>query len=182
VKKRKVEEFIKAVKILVKQLNQDSRYKNKKIILLGHSIGALTALAAAAELKKSISGAVIIAANAESERLYQNYLQRGMIKFYPTYSTLRNHKVAGDFWANRNSLQPLKFAANISCPILYIYASQDKTNPLADGRKLFNKTRSVKSLAVIPNEGHFFVSEQSKALVIRAIIKWLKQNYAQEKK
>lgn len=173
VKARNVEIFVADLEKVIDRLKKDRRFAASKIIIIGHSLGALVTLINAAVFKTPIAGAVVIASNAESQRLYKDYCLRGDIHEYATYSLFKHHKLAADFWQSRARLQPLKLAHQIKCPILFIYGRQDKTNPPSEGEKLLRAVKSPKKLVVIPRANHHFTKAKEQQAVWRSIKQWL---------
>jgi len=169
---------VRRVRTFVKDLDQlvnwaAKQLPEKEIILIGHSLGALISLLEAAR-NPLVSGVVAIGSNAEGYRLYRDYLKRGLIKVYKHYSSLRRHRLAKDFWTDRLHFQPLQLVPRIKCPVLYIYGSQDRTNPVGEGRKLYLRTRSSKRLAIIKGADHHFRRPRYRQQVYQVIKKWLK--------
>ncbi len=174
VKARNVEIFVADLTKVINRLKKDRRFSKRKIIIVGHSLGALVTLINAAIFKSRIAGAAVIASNAESNRLYKQYCDRGDIQEYASYSLFKRHKLAADFWQSRARLQPLKLARQIKCPVLFIYGRNDRTNPPSEGQKLLRAVKSPKKLVIIPGANHHFTKTKEQQAVWSSIKQWLK--------
>lgn len=173
-KSRLVRVFISDLKTIVTWVRREDRYSGRPIIVVGHSIGALTALLYAPSDHR-LAGVAMVGCNAESRRLYDRYVTAGMIKIFKRYSLVRRTKVARNFWQDRNRLEPGLAVRKISVHKLFVCGLRDNINPVADSRYLFRLAPAPKALHIISRADHYFRLPAEGAAFCRILLTWIKK-------
>ncbi len=169
---RKVSSYVADLSTVISWLRSQQAYKERQIVVIGHSLGGLATLLKLGQANNGIDAAVLIAVNAQPQRLYQDYLQRGLLKQLKKESHIGRQRVAVDFWKDRKSVLPLKFARRIRKPVLLIYGTEDHINPPAEGRLLYGVIPNRhKKLALIKTDHHFDTTSARNQLY-KLLIKW----------
>lgn len=145
------------------------------IILIGHSIGALTILLYAGLHPRRIVALVPIASNAEAKEKQKRLTEQGKIRFMKKYSIVGRTKVSKNFWKDRTRFEPKKFVSKIQSPVLYLVGSQDRTNPPEESRLLLSWTKPKDSaVRTIPGADHYFRPRVHQQRVVQRILPWLR--------
>ena len=173
VQKRLVGNFYYDTLDVLRWFRSHSLYRRDKIVLVGHSIGALAALLAASTRPRNLAGVVAIASNAESGGKYLAMKTAGKTEEYATFTRIGRRKVHPDFWRGRRRYVPKKFIPHIAVPTLFICGSADATNTPHESRLLYRWTRVPRVLAIIAGADHYFRSERLRLKVSKRIEQWL---------
>ena len=122
-------------------------------ILYGHSIGAATALAVAAENKK-VKLLVLESIFTSLEDIIPNY-----IRFYTgieidSIPDEISETVFNSAGVPLEKIRPVDLAEKIKIPVLIIHGKKDEKVPLPEAEKVYNRIKGPKSLMVIDSATH----------------------------
>ncbi|MEK7583758.1 MAG: alpha/beta fold hydrolase [Patescibacteria group bacterium] len=171
--KRLVGNFYRDTLDVLRYLGTDSPYRGSKIVLVGHSIGALVALLAAARRPRNLAGVVAIASNAESEKKYLAMQRAGKTEEYATFTRIGRRKVHPDFWRDRRRYVPKQFIPKISVPVLFMCGSADTINTPRESRLLYRWAHAPRTLTIVGGADHYFRTERLRFTVSKRIEQWL---------
>lgn len=173
IQKRLVSMFVSDIDTVVRWLAAHTIVNTEGVVVVGHSIGALAALIAAAVRPKQLRAIALIGCNARSKKKFKELQLRGKLRFERSYWVVGHTKVARSFWTERNRYEPRLYAGNIHIPALLICGAQDITNPVHESRLLYRWIKSPKQLVVILDCDHYFTSKRSQLRTARVIQTWL---------
>ena len=173
IQQRLVGTFIRDLDTVVHWLAIRSISNQEGIVVIGYSIGALTALIYAGLKPKRLRAVALIGCNASSKEKFKELQARGKIRFERTYWVIGRTKVARPFWTQRNHYEPRLYAGAIRIPTLLICGAKDVTNPVRESRLLYQWIKAPKQLAVIPGSDHYFTSTGSQLRTAHVIHAWL---------
>jgi pimeloyl-ACP methyl ester carboxylesterase len=141
------------------------------VYVLGHSMGASTALRACAA-RATIAGAVSIATGYGRPRALEALKSRGTIDLRSSYvDGLTLEEVARETEAALDgALERLA-----GRPVLYVAADRDMMVALASARELFDRAPEPKSFALIESD-HTYAGENARA----AVLAWLNERHPRE--
>lgn len=174
IQQRLVGMFIRDLSTVIDWLAEKNISNQEGVVVVGHSIGALTALLYAGSRPTRLRAIALIGCNARSKKKFKELLARKVLRFERTYWVVGRAKVARSFWTERNRYEPRLHAGKIRVPVLLMCGSKDVTNPPRESRLLYQWIRTRKKLAIIPGTDHYFKSEQSRLRAARVIQTWLK--------
>jgi pimeloyl-ACP methyl ester carboxylesterase len=142
------------------------------VVLIGHSIGALSTLLVAHRIRQ-LRGVVLIGCNAHAKKKFHELMAKGKVRKLARYWIIGRAKVALNFWEDRSRLEPEGFAKKITAPVLVVCGTNDVTNPPADSRTLFRWLKGPKELRLIPGTDHYFREQHPRKLISHYILRWL---------
>lgn len=130
----------------------------KSILVMGRSLGSISAIAVAYHHQNAIQGLVIKNGSANNFR-----------HLFPSSTT--NHPI----WKGESPFLNKMKMLSISKPTLIIYAEYDTIVPLEEGKELFrNAAANDKRLIIIPDAGHNDLMLVGKAQYVEAIDEFVK--------
>ncbi len=141
-------------------------------ILYGHSIGAATAIAVAAE-SDEISLLVLESIFASLENIIPNY-----IKFYTGIEIDSipegvENRVFESVEIPLDQINPEEQAKQIDVPVLFIHGEQDKKVPLEQARKIYENIQGEKAFIVIKSATHNTLWEEGGKDYFKTIIEFI---------
>jgi pimeloyl-ACP methyl ester carboxylesterase len=176
IKDRLVRNFVADLRDCIGYLGKHSLMKDG-IVLVGHSIGALTILLYAGRYPKNILGIVPIASNAEAKRKEDDLISQGKIHEFKRYTMIGRSKVPKQFWKDRLRFEPKSFAKRLRMPALFIVGSRDSINPPKESKQLYAwAPASRKALSLITGADHSFRPLTHQKAVARKTYTWLEKN------
>lgn len=150
----------------------------KKIGVMGHSLGGLTAINAAANdprIKVLVSAAApakldwdILFKGKEEEWKKQGYIQfpswkRGQIKInYGFYLDLKN-------------LDATQLIKRTNAPILVIHPEKDELVTILNSRGIYENANEPKDFVIVKDSEHMFLKQEHEAELIRLSVDWFKK-------
>ena len=125
---------------------------SKKIVLLGHSVGAGAVLFMASK-QSDIDAVISISAFAHPKQMMQRFLKR----FYaPNFlSSLIIHYVEWIIGYHYEEIAPINTICHIKCPVLLVHGSIDTTVPVEDALLISSKCKRPNiKVMIVENAGH----------------------------
>ncbi len=110
----------------------------KRVVLLGHSVGAGAVLLEASR-RNDISAVISIAAFAHPEWMMQRYLSRFRLPECCKRWVL--HYVEWVIGYRFEEIAPMNTVCRITCPVLLVHGSADKTVPVSDAQAILDHCR-----------------------------------------
>ena len=129
----------------------------KRIVLLGHSVGAAAVLLEASK-RNDITAVISIASFAHPKWMMQRYLNQYKIPDF-CVSWILNY-VEWIIGHSYNELAPINTAARIQCPILLVHGTADETIPVSDAQIIKKHSPNINTeLILIEGAKHDSVDE-----------------------
>lgn len=172
VQDRLVRNFIDDLATVIAWMKRMPDLDGRGFFLVGHSIGALTALIAASRRPRSLRGVVLIACNAFAAKKYHQLKKVGKVRMLRNYGIVGRSKVSRNFWGDRMRYEPRTFMPRVTCSTLFVCGSEDVTNRPAESRMLYRWTRARKRLRLIRATDHYFRSASAQKAAARCILEW----------
>jgi len=140
---------------------------SRRIVLLGHSVGAGAALFAAAN-RQDVAAVVSISAFAHPAEMMRRWLAAKRIPDAPARYILGHvERVIGHRF---DDIAPIRSIARLRCPVLLVHGEQDAIVPPADARRLHDAGQAATAtvqLSILPGDHESFVElERELAAVV----------------
>jgi putative redox protein len=147
--------------------------------LAGHSMGAMVALLAAAEIA-NVKAVCTLAAKASpldkshffSESQLQDLELTGKLNFISRGRTL---KLTEDFFRDAARYKISEILISLHQPLLVVHGSQDEIISVEDAYKLHQLKPKDTELAIIPNADHMFSRNEHRQQVAELVVQWFKK-------
>jgi pimeloyl-ACP methyl ester carboxylesterase len=163
--KTEVDDLKKVIKKIAKE-----DFCNGKIVLMGHSLGGLTALQTAATERRKIDGLVLLApamnAPDDARKMYPK------MKDIPDSTEFMAMEIGHDYFAVLHRLDPYKAAAKCKVKTLLIQGTEDKMVPKEYSDSL-SKVLPAAEYKVIEGADHSFTGKFRGEMVSIAV-DWIK--------
>lgn len=153
----------------------------KRIGLIGHSLGAFVSAAFVAD-HKNVKSLVLLSPvfdlkkamiNQLGKNGFQNWERRGSAQVKRVY-TKGKLNLNYLFWQDAQDFNPQNIAKKIICPLMVIHGDQDRTIAQSDGKKWFNLSLSEKrTFKLIEKTDHNYQKGCQLELVTAYTINWL---------
>jgi len=136
----------------VEWVKAHSRDPRKRVVLLGHSVGAGAVLFEASR-RDDIAAVISIAAFAHPEWMMRRYLGRfRMPGFFKSWILRYVEWLIGHRYED---IAPMNTACRVQCPILLVHGTADETVPVTDAQAIRNNCRGKKpELLLIEGGSH----------------------------
>ena len=163
-----VSQEVKEIKCAIDFLEKN--YSFKKLILLGHSTGAINA-ALYAHTDNRVDAIILIGGSGDLKRSVQHeftplQVRKFWTKGYATYDNpekwYHQKKIKKCYYDEFFTLDVLGSLHKFTKPVLIIHGEKDEAIPLRDARELFNAARRPKKLLIIKEADHRFTNHFSK--------------------
>ena len=136
----------------VEWVKAHSRDPRKRVVLLGHSVGAGAVLFEASR-RDDIAAVISIAAFAHPEWMMRRYLGRFRMPGFCKSWILRY--VEWLIGHRYEDIAPMNTACRVQCPILLVHGTADETVPVTDAQAIRNNCRGKKpELLLIEGGSH----------------------------
>ena len=147
--------------------------------LTGHSMGAMVALLAAAEMDK-VRAVCTLAAKASalhtsrilSESQLQELQSNGRVHFA---SRGRNLELTEAFFADATNYELSNLLPSLLQPWLIVHGDQDEIIPMEDAHLLQQYRPVSTELAIIKGADHMFSHDKQRQEVVDLVVKWFKR-------
>ena len=147
--------------------------------LAGHSMGAMVALLAAAEMDK-VRAVCTVAAKASAlhtthflnESQLHELQNTGRVHFV---SRGRNLELTDAFLADAARYELSKVLPSLVQPWLIVHGDQDEIIPVKDAHSLHQYKPADTELAIIPDADHMFSQDAQRQEVTELVVKWFKK-------
>ena len=159
-----------------------NNYEFEKLVLVGHSTGAIDA-ALYAHKDKRVDKIVLIGGSGDLKEAVKYeftplqvraFWKKGFIKYEREDKWYDGYKLNKAYYDEFFSLDMLKALGKYKRPTLIIHAEKDEFIPLKDAKQLFNSASSPKKLVVIRNANHQFSTKEQLRKLGKVILKFCK--------
>ncbi len=147
--------------------------------LAGHSLGGMTSIFVASELK-SAEAVVPIAAPASSdeEKLFQGneierWRQAGHIHF-PTQKR-GEIKIGWQFYKDLQQYDAREVVSEISAPVRFVHGTEDEIVPLNNSKEMYERAVEPKSLKDIKGADHLFRKKENQEEMVEETLSWIEE-------
>ncbi|WP_167483076.1 alpha/beta hydrolase [Leptospira noumeaensis] len=132
------------------------KYKNKKIILFGHSLGSVAILRAIYKYKIDPKAIIL---QAPFDSFLNTTRNRFRILKIPSFPFAEFLVLFGSvtLFTNLFAFNPYKYAKDLNIPVLYLIGEKDNRVFLEDIQRIVYNTKSYKSLAIISKVSHDYL-------------------------
>ncbi|TGK50524.1 alpha/beta fold hydrolase [Leptospira kanakyensis] len=137
------------------------KYKNKKIILFGHSLGSVAILRAIYKYKIDPAAIILQAPFDSFLNTTRNRFRILKIPYFPFAEFLVLFGSVTLF-TNLLAFNPYKYAKELNIPVLYLIGEKDNRVFLEDIQRIVYNTKSYKSLAIISKASHDYLYASNK--------------------
>ncbi len=170
---------IKDLHNIINALEKDDRLNLSRLIVIGHSLGGITALMSGVTDRR-IKRIVAIGAALNFEEAVRQLLANGKMfyrdgtiyfQFSKMFPAQRCDKT---LWSYTNKFNFKDRAEKIKAAVLMIAGEKDDIIPLKLTQETYRRLSGVKKITVIKKCGHLFIAPSHQRQLFRAIIKWLK--------
>ena len=152
-----VSQFIKDVRLAIKFLLKQPRVNRHRLGMVGHSMGAFTALMCANKLHKHIRSVVSIASPYDINAVIKSYQRDKKIdEIGRDYWIISGFKVTKKHYLDRLYLKRKYLISDIHCPVLVIHGNKDKRVNVKDGHLIYQLLNQPKELQIIKSADHSF--------------------------
>jgi pimeloyl-ACP methyl ester carboxylesterase len=150
--------------------------------LAGHSMGAMVALLAAAEIeavravcalaaRSRVMGAADLLAPAQLKQIRET----GRVPFV---SRGRSLELTGEMFRDASRYDLGHTVASLVQPLLLVHGDQDEITPVDEAYRIQRYRAEGTSLAVIPGADHMFSSDAHRRMVTEVVVTWFKEQAA----
>jgi len=139
---------------------------DKKIFVMGQSLGASMGIPAVKAMKEHIDGAIFISPFSDYREISREFLSRSWLTWlfqWPLSFTINN------------DYRPLDFVEEISpVPVLFLYSDADEIIPSAQIRALYEKASRPKDIEVVVGSHNAIMGiQQNRDIIIRYLDAWV---------
>ena len=170
-----VSQFVKDVKNAINFLSKKSIVRKKRIAIMGHSIGGVTALLVASKFYKQLNSVVSVSAFVDVKLLIELNQEKGEINIGRDYFKLWDLKVTKKHFEDKLYKNNKKIISDIHLPILIIHGDKDKTVKVKDARTIYSLLEQPRGLKVIKGGNHNFTNSYHLDQLVDLTIKWFKK-------
>lgn len=145
------------------------------VSLWGHSLGGLTALAAAREDADVAAVSVVAApAHPEWENAFSSMAETWREQGYVTFDTWKRGEVRIDygFYKDLQRYDAREIVAQIDAPIQVVHAAEDRLIPRRNAEAIVEHARGPTELVVVDGADHLFSDRDHEAEMIEACSRW----------
>ncbi len=147
--------------------------------LAGHSMGAMVALLAAAEMDK-VRAVCTLAAKATALHTthflnsgqLQELQRAGRVSFA---SRGRNLELTQAFFADATKYELSNIMPSLHQPWLVVHGDQDEIIPLEDAHRLYQYRPDHTELAIVKGADHMFSQDKQRQEIAERVVKWFKE-------
>ena len=172
---------VKEIKYAIDYIKNN--YSVKKIILYGHSTGAVDAALYAHKDKRIskliLSGGLVDLKNSAkydfNEKQISDFKNKGYITYYRSNHWTHRKKLKKAFYNEYFTLDVVKTLKKYKRPILVIHGDKDDVVPIANGYQVFKTANQPKKMVVIKNCNHDFSKLMNKIRLVYEINKFAKK-------
>ena len=153
---------------------QNKKINKKKIIILGHSLGALSVVLF--QLKYKLAKGLILVSPALCQKeLIKKWYTKQEIYLWRKQEFLETKKGRlGIKYLNQALLKDWQnTASRIKIPVLLIHGKKDEDIPVKYTKNLFSKLNCEKTLKIIESAEHHFKNKQSRDKLIKIVVDWI---------
>lgn len=138
----------------------------KKLVALGHSVGAGAALLAASR-RPDLAAVVSIAAFADPESMMRRFLAARHVPYFPFGRFVLNY-VQRTIGHRFSDIAPKNTIRQVRCPVLLVHGTDDDTVPLADAQAIFSQRSGdhVQLKVLAGSHDSFDEAEQHAAMLV----------------
>ena len=173
-----VSQFIKDVERAINFLIKQPKVRKQRLGMVGHSMGAFTALISANALNKYLKSVVSISSLYNVEALIQSYYRDKKVeKETNDYYVVSGFKVNTKHFKDRLYVQK-KFLPDIHCPTLIIHGDADRRINVKDAYQIYGLLDSPKDLKIIAGADHGFSNQKHFNRVVNLSVDWCKKYLA----
>ena len=168
---------IRDVKNAVELLKTSGVVNEKKIFLIGHSLGASVAILAASEEK--IKAVVAISGIARlddfisskfSEHQIAEWKRKGYVQFYDF------DELSTELLKDIEKHDILSAAGRLKCPLLIMHGTDDTSVPSENAKEIFYHAKDIRKLELIEGADHRFTAPAHREELISMITGFLAAN------
>jgi dipeptidyl aminopeptidase/acylaminoacyl peptidase len=168
-----VSQFIKDTKQALNLLSKLPQVDKKRIGMIGHSLGAFTALLSAQAFKQKLSAIVSLSSLYDVKAVIKSYYRDKKIQEKgKNYWIISGFKVINTHFQDRKYLQEKYLISDIHCPVLVIHGTADRRVNVKDGRTTYKLLNQPKNLTLIKGADHNFSNLKHAQQVIKLTIDW----------
>ena len=156
-------------------------YKFKKLVVIGHSTGAIDA-ALYAYHDKRINKLILMGAESNlkhsvmydfTDQQVHDFWTKGYIVYTHGKKWLRNKKLKKAFYDEFFTLDIKKSIKKYKRPLLIIHGEKDEAIPLTDPKELYHFAHKSKKLVIVKDADHRFTKKKYWDVLVREIEKFI---------
>ncbi len=174
-----VNQFLKDEEQAIQFLLKQPKVNKTRIGMVGHSLGAFTALICGNILGASLRSIVSVASLYDVKQVIDGYYRDKKIEIAgKDYYFISGFKVTKKHFQDRRYLQKKFLIRDIHSPTLIIHGDQDKRVQVKDGYTIYKLLTCPKELKILKGADHNFKQDKHAAQVVALTVKWFKKYLA----
>lgn len=168
--KNQVEDLIAAYETVI----QNKKIDITRIVILGHSLGALIAVLFQAKYKKAKSLILLSPALHQKELVKEWYLPKQLVLWQKQgYLDTSKGRLGLRYLKEAFSRNWSEIISQVDVPVLFVHGKDDEDVPLKYTEDLFKKSGGKKKLAVVKGSDHHFEGFGAKKALNKLVLAWL---------
>ena len=167
---------VKDIGSAVDFLKKIPQVSQRRIGLVGHSLGGFAALMYAGLNQGKIGCIATLASFYETKPVFDYFAQNRRIdQSNKDYISVNGFKVTPKFLTDKLYAQKQRLVTDIHCPTLIIQGDQDETVPVKTARQIY-KLLDIGGMKIIRGTGHNFKNPIKRRQAINSLVDWFKTN------
>lgn len=174
-----ISQEIRDVKNAVEYLKTTNIVDEKRIAIVGHSLGASVAMLAAEEGR--IKAVAEISGVARLEDFISSKFNDFQVKEWKKKGYIQLHnfdELSIDMLRDIKRHDLLSGLKKMKCPLLIIHGTDDTLVPFENAREIFNHANDPKFLELVDGADHFFRNAQDREMLYEVIVGFLQRSMA----
>lgn len=175
-----ISQEIRDIKNAVEFLKATNIVDEKRIAVVGHSLGASVAMLAAAQEKICAVAEIAGIARLDdfinskfSDFQIREWKRKGFVQFY------NFDELSADLLRDIERHDILEALKKIKCPLLIVHGTDDTEIPFENAREIFNHANSPKVLELIEGADHFFRNAGHRERLYEVVLEFLHRTIGQ---
>lgn len=144
---------------VVNYAKRRSYINNKKIIVMGHCYGAMTALAMEG-FQHILAGLILVSTPARIEETHltrkssHDMMKIKLKRYFHIEHEGGEARINYSFYEDGMKIDMDRAARNLKTPALFIHGAKDENIPLDNSDRMFSRAIGPKKMVVLPSMGH----------------------------